>query len=159
MLHDQEVDFPVIAFGLRPRAADVMESTDVGVVQGADRMRFTLETFAPVGHVGETGGKNFQGDGAIEPRIGRAVDLTHAALANEGDDFVRAQAGTGAERHPVRNIQAQQESSTPNLQLPTPKTSLVPLWVRNGRNGHVAADFTQLSRAHRFGSWRLEVGS
>jgi hypothetical protein len=43
--------------------------------------------------------QDLQGDVAIELRIMSPIYLTHAALTDEGDDFIGTKAGAGAQRH------------------------------------------------------------
>ena len=44
-------------------------------------------------------GEHFDRDLAIEPRIPGPVHLAHAAGAEQRDDFVRTETGTGRQRH------------------------------------------------------------
>jgi len=61
-------------------------------------MRLTLETFSR-----RLSGKglrqNFNGYVAIEPRVPRPINLTHAALADGGQDLVRAESLACGKRH------------------------------------------------------------
>lgn len=44
-------------------------------------------------------GKNFHGHSAIETSVAGAVDVPHAAGAERGKDFVRAEFGAGGDGH------------------------------------------------------------
>ena len=60
---------------------------------------FAVEAIAELRIVGELGGKDFDGDDAIEARVARLVDLAHTAGSDGGDDFIRAESSAGSERH------------------------------------------------------------
>src|SRR5580698_2142761 len=51
----------------------------------------------------ETFRQNFDGNGSIEPRIVRAIHLTHTARANQRLDFIRTKFGSGSKRHSRRD--------------------------------------------------------
>jgi hypothetical protein len=72
-LHDQKVVSVVLP--------DVVEGTDVRMVQLRDRSRLALETDAQLFVAGEFGRKDLDRDAAIEARIARAIDLAHSAGA------------------------------------------------------------------------------
>jgi hypothetical protein len=80
VFHYQEVDAVL--------AADVVQHTNVGMLQGRDRSRLTLETRTKVGVRSQMSEKNFDGDGTIKARVLGAVDLAHAACAQRRLDFV-----------------------------------------------------------------------
>ncbi len=79
--------------------ADVVHRRDVGVVQDSGRARLLLEPAEPVRVVREGRGQHLDGHVAPEPRILRAIDLSHPARAERRNDFVGAEARTGRERH------------------------------------------------------------
>ena len=64
---------------------------DVRVDQPGDGLRLPLETLQAGGVVGELGGEDLQGDIAIQLGVPGAVDLAHAAPAEEADDLVVAE--------------------------------------------------------------------
>jgi hypothetical protein len=77
-------------------------------IGGPDRLPFVVRiggetrgeaALQPIEVVRERGGKNLDGDVASEPRIARAIDLAHAARADERDDFIRTEASAGREGH------------------------------------------------------------
>ena len=59
--------------------ADVMELTDVWVVQRSNRPRFVLEATQTVGVSGECVGKDLDRHVTLEAGIARPIDLTHPA--------------------------------------------------------------------------------
>jgi hypothetical protein len=61
-----------------------------------DRARFPVEALAELWVAREARRQNLDRDGSIEPRVARFVDLTHAARADKGDDFVRTEPGAGS---------------------------------------------------------------
>ena len=90
-LHDEECHAVLLA--------DVVEGADVRMAQPGDGPRLALEALEPVGLLGRRGGKNLEGDGAVEPRVPRAVDLAHASRAQGREDLVRAEARPGRKWH------------------------------------------------------------
>jgi hypothetical protein len=72
---------------------------DVGVIQGGEHLRLTLEARQSIGVVGEEIGQDFQRDVAIEPHIARAIHVAHAARANQGRCLVGAESGARRKRH------------------------------------------------------------
>ena len=79
--------------------ADVVEDADVRMRQARDRPRLALEAFAEAGARGEMRREDFDGDGAVEPRVDGAVHLAHPAGPDRRLDLVRSDAGPGAQRH------------------------------------------------------------
>ena len=69
--------------------ADVVQRADVGMVQCGDGSGFA---FKPVG---ELFLRDFYGHLAAQARVGCAEHLTHAAVAQQGFDLVRAQLRSG----------------------------------------------------------------
>jgi hypothetical protein len=80
----------------RALGSDIMNGEDVRMAQRRDRTRLPLETrecIEPARH----GRQNLDRDVARETGIVSAVDLTHAAGAEAGANFIRAQPGPGRE--------------------------------------------------------------
>ena len=73
--------------------ADIVERTNVGMIQRRDGVGFALETLAELG-VG-----NFDRDVAIQARVVRLVHFSHSALADGRKDFIGAEFVAGGERH------------------------------------------------------------
>lgn len=63
------------------------------VERGKD-LSFALESCEPIGIGGEQFRQHLQCDLALELRVLGAIDLAHAARANEVDDFVGPNTGT-----------------------------------------------------------------
>jgi hypothetical protein len=91
VLHHQEVHAVL--------AADIVENADVGVLQARDGPGLTLKPGAEIRIRTEVGGKDFDGDGALQPRVARLVDLAHAARAQCADDLIRPELGAGGQGH------------------------------------------------------------
>ena len=70
---------------------------DVRVVQRGQHLRFALETGEAIRIAGEGVRQDLQRDVAIQLGIARAIHLAHAAGAEGGEDFVRAEARAGVE--------------------------------------------------------------
>ena len=75
--------------------ADVVQGTDVRMIQRGDGMSFPLEALA------ELLGADFDRYSAVKPRVPRLVDFTHATGANGCEDLVRAESGAYGEEHKV----------------------------------------------------------
>jgi Tol biopolymer transport system component len=90
-LHHEVVEVAVLA--------DVEELSDVGMVEGRNRLGFDVEPGSQVRAIAPAIRDDLDRDGAPEARVDRAVDLAHAAVANAGDDFVRSELRPCSERH------------------------------------------------------------
>jgi hypothetical protein len=77
---------------------DVVESTDVRMIQAGNRSRFALKTLAQFGSIGEVIGQDFDGYGALQAGIAGAVHLAHPARANCREDFEGAQTFASEDR-------------------------------------------------------------
>ena len=64
---------------------DVVQLTDVRVIERRDRAGFAFEAVA------EFGGRLLDGDEPVQPRVARLVDLAHSAGADRFEDVVRAE--------------------------------------------------------------------
>jgi hypothetical protein len=78
---------------------DVVECADVRVGQRRDCTRFTLEPLPGGRVVGQLRREHLEGDGAVQARISRTVDLPHAARTSRADDFVGAKPSTRLKGH------------------------------------------------------------
>src|SRR5262245_30680300 len=79
--------------------ADVVERADVGMVEAGDGLRLDLKAGAGLGGGSERGRDELERYVTTEPRVARAIDLSHAARAEPTDDLVRAKPRTGCQRH------------------------------------------------------------
>src|SRR6266404_2498739 len=79
--------------------ADVEECADVRMIQAGNSARFALESFAQFGTIRKMRRQNFDGDDAVEPRVARAVHLTHPARADRGENFIWAESSSGRHAH------------------------------------------------------------
>jgi hypothetical protein len=71
----------------------------MGMAELRDGFGFALEPLAKrrVGrHVRR---QHFDRDGAVQPRVARAIDLSHSPGANQPDDFIGAEARARLQRH------------------------------------------------------------
>ena len=84
--------------------ADVVDGDDIRMIESGDGAGLLLEAAEAIGVVGERRGKSFEGNVAEEASVACAVDLTHAAGANEGDDFVGAKLSVGWEGHQAAGL-------------------------------------------------------
>ena len=81
---------------------DVVDSDNVGMIQGGRRTSFALESLDAIGIGGRIIPQHLDRHDAPEPTIARAVDLAHAAAAERLEDFVRSEARAGIESHASR---------------------------------------------------------
>jgi hypothetical protein len=73
---------------------DVVDLTDVRVVQCSNRPGLMLEATQPVGISGEHRRKNLDRHIAPEARVACPIHLAHAARADLSANFIRAESGT-----------------------------------------------------------------
>ena len=72
---------------------------DVGVVEGGEDARLALEPRDALG-VGDEGlGQGLQRDVAAQVRLVRPIDFAHAALTDEGQDFVDSELSSWRQWH------------------------------------------------------------
>ena len=76
-----DVDQPILAAG-------VVHGEDVGMVQRACRPRLLFETLAASGVVRHVRSEHLDRYGAAQACVARAVNVAHAARAQQGNDFV-----------------------------------------------------------------------
>jgi hypothetical protein len=86
-LHDQRTR-PVGFF-------ETVNVCDVAVIEGGEEFGLALEASQAVGIGGNRLWQDFQRDLPLQARVARPIDLAHAARPQEGDDFIRTDAGTG----------------------------------------------------------------
>ena len=84
---------------LTAAGARVMNRENVWMRERGDRFSLSLEPRAPIRIGGKRRWQNFDRDVAVEARVPGAIDLTHAARTEWAEDFVRAEASTGTQRH------------------------------------------------------------
>ncbi len=78
---------------------DIVDLTDMRMVQRGNGARLVLETPNTVRVSRQLLRQDLDSDVTTKACVVRAVDLTHAASAEEGDDLVRAEATTGRQGH------------------------------------------------------------
>ena len=78
---------------------DIVNLTDVRMVQCGNGARFVLETTDTIRVGGELSRQDLDRYITTKAGVVRAVDLAHAASAEEGHDVVRAEASTGCQKH------------------------------------------------------------
>ena len=69
------------------------------MIQRRQNFGFALEPADTIVVTGKFFGQDLDGDVAFEFRISRAIDLSHAAFAQQGRDLVGAELLTDFERH------------------------------------------------------------
>jgi hypothetical protein len=87
---------------IRPNGVGVFQPVDMGdvrVVERRKRLHFARETRQPVGVARKGFRQDFQRDVAIELCVPSAIDLTHPAGTEGGENLIRPEARAGAEAH------------------------------------------------------------
>ncbi len=69
------------------------------MVQRGQHFGLALEPGEAVGILRDRFRQDLDGDGPLQAGVGGAIHLAHAAFAEEADDFMGSQTGTGRERH------------------------------------------------------------
>ena len=82
---------------------DVVDGRDVGMIQNAGRPRLLLEAPQAIRVGGKRRRQDFDRDVAPESRVLGPIDLPHPSRAEGGQDFVRAEACSGCQRHRARS--------------------------------------------------------
>ena len=86
------------------KAVDVR---DVRMIQRGEDLRFALETEpADLRQLAKESGSTLMRDVALQLRVMRPTHLAHAAFANQGGDFIGAEAAAGADGHLRRILPA-----------------------------------------------------
>ncbi|MEZ4386787.1 MAG: hypothetical protein R3D98_04295 [Candidatus Krumholzibacteriia bacterium] len=76
--------------GLAVELLVAVDAGDVLVLQAREQARLPLEPAAAIGITGDVAGQDLEGDVAFEARVAGAIDLAHAAAADELFDAVVA---------------------------------------------------------------------
>ena len=71
---------------------------DIRMVQGSEHFGFALEPGEPVRVGRERSRQDFDGNVALEICVSGAIHLTHAAHAEQDNDFIRAEVRAGRQR-------------------------------------------------------------
>ena len=96
VLHDQE--------GVTVLLTDIMQGTDMRMVQSRDRAGFTFEAFEAVASAEFGPAKDLQSDGAIQTRVARSIHFAHAPDAEGALDRVWTQLTTRFQRHERQEV-------------------------------------------------------
>ena len=78
-----------------PESYEAVDRRDVGMVEGGEHLRFSAEPCDAITIKREGVRQDLQRDIAIELGVARAIDLARAPFAEQGHDFVRADASAG----------------------------------------------------------------
>src|SRR5450631_1817273 len=102
VFHHQKIDSVLMA--------DVMQGTDVGMVQRRNHPRFAIETVLGLRVVGKMGRQNLDGNGAVKAGVAGTVDFSHSASAKGSEDFVRSELRAGGEGHQCTPLYSQERA-------------------------------------------------
>ena len=94
---------------------EVVDAEEIRVREGGDGFGLALEARERGGVRREALGKDFDRDVAVELRVARAVDLSHASGAERPEDLVRAEACAGQEGHEVSPSRKKRPARCGNL--------------------------------------------
>ena len=88
---------------IRRAPLDAIDLRDVRMIERGEDFGFALETGQAVRVPGERGGQHLDGDLALQVRVGRPVDLAHAAVADLGGHFIGTEACPGCQSQTCGN--------------------------------------------------------
>ena len=77
---------------------DIVQCTDMRMVKLGNRAGLAIETLTELRVRRKRGVQDFDGDGAIEPRVARPVHLSHPTGTDQRQDLVGTETGSGIER-------------------------------------------------------------
>ena len=81
---------------MSPSRPTSKQRADVRMVQRGDGLRFALEALLAFRNRSrQVRREHLDGDRAVQPRVGRLVDLAHAAGAERREDLVGPESGAG----------------------------------------------------------------
>jgi hypothetical protein len=112
---------------------EVMERTDVRMIESGDRPRLDQEAIEPSRLTGPGVRDHLDGDITVEAGVAGAVHLAHSTAAQQGDDLIGAEGGPPGEPHGViPRSGSLQRLATPLL--PRPRCArlvgwLIPSWT------------------------------
>src|SRR6185503_6028166 len=89
VLHHEEVDSVLMS--------DIVQRADVWMVQRGNGTGLPLESRSRLPVACDVRGEHLDSDLPSEPRIAGAIDLAHAAGADQGGDFIRSDPGAWAD--------------------------------------------------------------
>ncbi len=78
---------------------ETIDLRDIRMIEDCERLRFLLEARDPRLIGGERLGQHLDRDVALERRVGRPIDLAHAAGADRVTDLIRTESCPGCKRH------------------------------------------------------------
>ena len=90
---------------------EAVDRGDVRMVERREDFGFALEAREPVGVGRERRRQDLDRDLALQLRVGRAIDLAHAAFADLRGDLVDAEARAGSEGQRWRDYRARTDLS------------------------------------------------
>src|SRR5260370_13767147 len=121
--------------------ADVVERTDLRMIQVRDGFRFALEALLANRIRGKLRGKNLDSDSAFQPCIASAVDFTHPAGTERASNFVRAKMSAWSQGHNWRRLYSRKSLAR----------------VSSTANGSADAEGERLNEAGETRSQKLEI--
>ncbi len=79
--------------------ADVMQHTNVRMIQAGNGLSFAFEALLSNGIGGKLLRQYLNRDSPLQPRVARAIDFAHPARAERRRDFIGAKPSARSERH------------------------------------------------------------
>jgi hypothetical protein len=79
--------------------ADIVKRANVRIIQARDGFRFLLEALPQNRITGKMRRKDFDGEGAVQPRIPRTVHLSHPTRPERRADLIGSKFCARKERH------------------------------------------------------------
>ena len=100
---------------------------DVGMIQRGEDFGLSSKSGEPLNITGHRCRQHFDRDLALQVDVECAIDLAHAAGAQQGENFVGAQTRTGVEWHLDDSEYSDGGDQLPHQSFPTP--SPAPDWI------------------------------
>src|SRR5262249_61369694 len=76
-----------------------VDRTNIRMIQRREQFCFALESGETIGVRVKLFRQRFDGDASIESSIARSIDLPHASLAEQGNDFMGTELSTNGQGH------------------------------------------------------------
>ena len=92
--------------------ANIVQHADMWVIQMGDGLCFSLEALLVHRVAAELGGENLNGYCAVQPRIARAIYLSHPTRAQRRKDFVGPKSCCRGQRHDWMRLYSRRNSLT-----------------------------------------------
>jgi hypothetical protein len=136
--------------------ADVVNGTDVRVIEAGNRPGFAAEPLAPRGVACRLGGNHFDGDGAVQAAVNRPIHLSHSAHGDPIANFVRADRAPLAKGHSL--IRSYYRCSQRSAACPCRKLYRGIVWAGAARELKRGIDLAPNAATFWYGTYLAAMG-